>query len=247
MKKLSIWAKHHKIASRVIIILSFILLTIIAYFTGTWFSDLGVIIPPVILFIALLLYLISIIAYPRRSGTHKKYRPKFFYVRQKGCDIVLAASTFIMMICLANNTDSFIYSFAPANAISVNSNVLPKDSSVKTFKSLKEFSSSMKDKEGKMLKWKERKKLLKEQVRGIKKTENLSKGDKGGLIVLSVLVALGLLTLIGALSCSIYCSGSEGAAILVGIGGSALVILLLVITIKAIKKGKKVPKEEPAG
>ncbi|HRF20009.1 MAG TPA: hypothetical protein PK977_17655, partial [Chitinophagaceae bacterium] len=79
-----------------------------------------------------------------------------------------------------------IHTVIPANAISGNNTILPKDSSAKTYKSIREFSASIKDKEGKLLKWKERKKLLKEQVRSIKKADNLSKGDKAGLIVLAV-------------------------------------------------------------
>lgn len=79
----------------------------------------------------------------------------------------------------------------------------------------------------------------------IQKADNLSKGDKAGLIDFSVIVALGLVLLVGALACELSCSEYEGAALLVGIGGTALIIFLLLITIRAIKKSKKEPKEEP--
>jgi len=62
---------------------------------------------------------------------------------------------------------------------------------------------------------------------------------------LAVIVALGLAALVGALACELSCNGSEGAALLVGIGGTALIIFLLIITIRAIKRGKKEPKEAP--
>ena len=106
----------------------------------------------------------------------------------------------------------------------------------------------MKDENGKMLKWKERKKMLKEQVKEIKKANNLSNGEKALLVILSVLVAAGLLYLVAALSCSLSCSGSDAAAVLVGVGGIALVIFLLIIAFRAIygRKKKKKKVAEPS-
>lgn len=245
MRKLSLWARHHKKAARLIIISSFILLTVIGYYTGTWMSDLAISLPGTILFIALFSYIAGVIAYPQRPRRYKTLRSKSFYVRQKMCDTGLAASTFLLIVYLANHPGTFIHSFVPANAVSGNNLVLPKDSSAKTYKTIREFSASIRDKDGNLLKWKERKKLLKEQVRSIKKADNLSKGDKAGLIVLAVIVAIGLAALVGALACELSCNGSEGAALLVGIGGTALIIFLLLITIRAINKGRNRPKDEP--
>ena len=247
MRKLSIWARHHKQAARLIIISSFFLLTIIGYYIGTWMSELAISLPESILFLAVFSYIIGVIAYPQRQGSHKTSKTKKFYIRQKICDTGLASSTFLMIVYLANQPGTLIHSFVPAGAVSENNRVLPKDSSASTYKSIREFSASVKDKDGNLLKWKERKKLLKEQVRSIKKADNLSKGDKAGLIVLAVIVAIGLAALVGALACELSCNGSEGAALLVGIGGTALIIFLLLITIRSIKKGKKTPKDEPTG
>ncbi len=247
MRKLSFWARYHKKAARLIIVSSFLLLTIIGFYTGTWMNDLGISLSETFLFIAVLMYIAGVIVYPQRHGSLKRSKTKSFYIRQKICDTGLAVSTFLMIVYLANQPGTFIHTFIPASAISGNNLVLPKDSSAKTYKSIREFSASIKDKEGKLLKWKERKKLLKEQVRSIKKADNLSKGDKAGLIVLAVIVALGLAALVGALACELSCNGSEGAALLVGIGGTALIIFLLIITIRAIKKGKKESTTEPTG
>jgi uncharacterized membrane protein YiaA len=245
MRKLSYWGKHHKQAARLIIIFSLLLLTIIGYYTGTWMSELALSVPESILFLAVFFYIIGVIAYPQQQGSHKTSKTKKFYFRQKVCDTGLVISTFVMIVYLTNHPETFIHSIVPANAASVNSLILPKDSSVKTYKSIREFSASIKDKDGNMLKWKERKKLLKEQVRSIKRADNLSKGDKAGLIFLAVIVALGLSLLVGALACQISCGGSEGAALLVGIGGTALIIYLLIITIRSIKNGKKPRKSQP--
>lgn len=247
MRKLSFWARYHKKAARLIIVSSFLLLTLIGYYTGTWMNDLGISLSETILLLAVLMYIAGVTTYPKRHGSLKRSKRKSFYIHQKICDTGLAVSTFLMIVYLANQPGTFIHTFIPASAISGNNLVLPKDSSAKTYKSLRDFSASIKDKEGKLLKWKERKKLLKEQVRSIKKAHNLSKGVKVILIILAVIVALGLAALVGALACELTCNGSEGAALLVGIGGTALISFLLIITIRAIKKGKNKSTTKPTG
>ena len=64
---------------------------------------------------------------------------------------------------------------------------------------------------------------------------------------LVLLAALGLAYLIAAWSCNLACSGQEGAANVVLIGGGALLILLTVLGIRAIwrkRKKNKTAKEE---
>ena len=124
----------------------------------------------------------------------------------------------------------------------------PGDSS-KTYKSMNELKKMMKDANGKILKWKERKKLMKEQVRRIKKDNSISEGAKVALIILTVLVALGLAILVAALSCSISCSGSEALAVIVGIVGYAAIIFLTVVIIRSIVRNakKEKAKEKPTG
>jgi hypothetical protein len=104
----------------------------------------------------------------------------------------------------------------------------------------------MKDANGNLLKWKERKKLLKVQVRAIKQTEDISKGGQIALIVLSCLVALGLVLLVASLACELSCNGSEGAAVIVGLLGTGLIVFLLVLAIRAITgRKRKAKKMEP--
>lgn len=172
-----------------------------------------------------------------------------FYVRQKTCDGLLAASTFCMIVCLSNQPgEIFNYSASVNAAVPVNS-YLPKDSTVvKKHKSIAGFAASLKDESGKSLVWKEKKKLLKEQVRAIKSNKEMSRGSKVALIILSVLVAAGLLALVLALACDLSCNGSEAAAILVGVGGTALIVFLLLVAIRAItgrKKKSKIGKAKP--
>ena len=245
MKKISFWAKNHKWLSRIIIILSIIIINIAGIRVGTLLNDLNVVLPLFIFLLLIVLYCVAVLYYPSKES--KQGSPHgAFYKRQKTCDFILTASAFCMMICISNDHFSDTKFFTTLHATIPAKPVLPGDSAAKTYKTIAAFSASLKDENGKSLKWKEKKKLLKAQIRGIKKASNMSTAGKIGLIVLSVVVALGLLTAVASLACDLSCSGSDGAALLVGIGGTALIIFLLTISIKAILRKKKKEKQEQA-
>ena len=123
---------------------------------------------------------------------------------------------------------------------------MPKDSSAVTYKSIAAFSTSLKDENGNRLKLKERKRLLKTQIHAIKNAKSISTGGKIALIVLSVVLAFGMVFLISALACSLSCGGAEAGVILLGLGGSILFAFLLVITIRSItgKRKKRLKDKE---
>ena len=247
MKKISIWAKNHKWSARILIVLSFVILTIAGITTGILLDSLNITIPAAVLIISFLIYFAGIIFYPSKSE-RKKIIASLFYKKQKTCDFILAASTFSMLICISNDRFRSIQYFSPLQAATASKPITPADSTLKAYKSITAFSASLKNETGKSLKWKEKKKLLKEQIRAIKKSGELSQGGKIALIILSVIVALGLLYLVAVLSCSISCNGSAAAALIVGIGGAALVTFLLIIVIRGIlgkKKKKAIIQEEP--
>ncbi len=244
MKKLSLWGKNHKNPARIIIVTSFFLLTVLGIATGSLLTNAGISISTAAMFIFICIYFVGLLAYPAKSLKGKKLNAATFYIRQKTCDLLLAASTFCMIVFLANQPDKLFNYSTPLNAATPVKPVFPKDSVAKTYKTIAAFAASLKDETGKSLKWKEKKKLLKEQIRAIKKVDDKTKGEKTALIILSVVVALGLLALVLSLSCNLSCSGSEGAAVLVGVGGAALVIFLLAIAIKAITGKRKKPKTE---
>ena len=75
-----------------------------------------------------------------------------------------------------------------------------------------------------------------------KEYKDATNGERTALIILCILIAIGLLLLVAGLSCNLSCSGSEGAATVVLIFGTGLIIFLLVKVIKRINRGK--PKEE---
>ena len=247
MKKLSFWARDHKWPARFIIVFSFVLLNTAGIVTGMLLDDLKVTIPSAALTLSIIIYFTGIFFYPSKSEK-RKLTAGLFYKKQKTCDIILATSTFFILICISNNRFRSIQYFPALQATAVNKPTLPADSIVKTYKSIAAFSASLKDETGKSLKWKEKKKLLKEQVRAIRKSNEPSKGGKVILIILSVIVALGLIALVAGLACNLSCNGSDAAAVLIGLGGTALVIFLLFVAIRAIKgkkKKKTIIPEEP--
>ncbi len=250
MKKISAWAKDHKRSARIIIVVSVIALNILGIVTGVYLNELGISLPLSFLLFCGGLYAIGFIAYPARSLKGKKLNAAAFYVRQKSCDLLLIGSTFFMVSWMANHPDRLFRYGQTAQAIVPAGKPQPGDSAVRTYKSIPAFIASMKDENGKTLKWKERKKLLKEQVRAIKRSAEPSKGGKIALIVLSVLGAVLLLYGVAALSCSLSCGGSDALAIVVAIGGTALVVWLTIVVIKSItgkkKKNIKDPDKETA-
>jgi len=180
----------------------------------------------------------------------KKYKenftPQAFYKKQKLCDVLLLSIAFLMFVCISSDKTPVETYFRTINTVYASKPILPKDSTFKNYKSLAAFSASIKDENGKLLKWKERKKLLKEQVKAIKKSKETSEGGKVALIILSVIVAIGLIYLVAALACNLSCSGSDAAAVLVGVGGTALIVFLLILVIRSITgKKKKLIKSPP--
>lgn len=244
MRKISVWAKQHPWAARIIIVVSFIILSVLGFTTGVLLRDAGIYLSLAVLLFFVCLYATGFIAYPFKNKNGKTRIKASGYVRQKACDILLAGSTYLMIVYFGNHKEIlFQYSF-PLKQAMASSSILPKDSTEKTYKSIAAFSASMKDKNGNLLKWKERKKLLKEQVKAIRNSNEPSDGGKVALIILSVLIALLLIGLIASLACSISCGGSEVFAVIVAVGGTGLVIFLLIRVIRSIL-GKKKRKKEP--
>ena len=50
------------------------------------------------------------------------------------------------------------------------------------------------------------------------------------------MAAIGLLLLVGAIACELSCNGSDAAAIIVGVLGTAAIIIGLIAVLKAINR-----------
>jgi uncharacterized membrane protein len=233
-KQLSYWAKQHKWSSRFIIIISFIIMNALGIITGFLFSDLNIEFSAWFLVLAILIFGIAWLRYPAKKSSPYGFR--------KTCDAVLISTTFLMFMYFGNRQVTPI-SPSVFSASAITSTLLPKDST-KTYKSPEDFKKSLQDKNGKPLKWKERKKLLKQQVKAIKKDKTLSAGGKVGLIILCVVMALVLTYLVAAIACSLSCSGAEGAAVVVAIFGLAGVALLTFFVIRSIVRKSRREKEK---
>ena len=232
-RKISFWASKHKWPARFSIIISFLIMNGLGIYSGLLLNELNIVFTAWFLILSLLVFSIAWLTYPKiRSGT---------YVNRKISDSVMIMSTFLMFMYFGNRQ---VTPFNPSILYGANSNILslPKDSTGK-YKSPGEFKKSLYDQSGKPLKWKERKKLLKQQVKAIKKDRSLSDGGKVGLIILCVLLAVILAYGVAALSCSLSCSGSEGAAVVVAVLGFAGILLLTIFLIRSIVRKSK--KEKP--
>ena len=161
---------------------------------------------------------------------------------------MLAATTFCMIVILAGNNSIPSQIFQPLLGSTVSN-------STKENKTVEEILASLKYRDKSTL-TRQEKKILKQEFKNQLKIYTVAKlsGNKGdagdaGLIILAIVAALGLLYLVAALSCSLSCNGSDGAAVAVVVLGTAAIVLGLVFVIKSInrKSRSKVETQAPLG
>ena len=251
MRKISTWAYQNKWKARITMTIAWLMLLALAIFIGTTLRELQFVIPAFVFLIITLIFLITVIRYPFMDEK-AHYSATAFYNKRKLCDFILACCSFLMFLVVANEPAILFRSNNDLNAATPASRPSTRDSSARTYQSVQSFTASMKDENGKMLKWKERKKMLRKQIKAIKASSDKSDGEKTALVIVSVLVALGLLSLVASLACNLSCNGAEGAATLVAVGGTALIAILLILVIRGIygRKKKRIAAaavDQPAG
>lgn len=244
MKKIAFWAKSHRWPARTLIITSFLVLNVLGYFAGRNLNELGIRLPSFFLILLITIFAIPFLMYPGRNtqqpGTQRNRSFRF----RKTLDLTLATTGFLMMVFVANRPGSLSFFISRGYAVST-SHPGPGDSTFHLYKSPQAFAASLKNAQGERLAKKERRTLLKAQIRNIKKSDELSQSAKAGLIALSILIAAGLLYLVASLSCSLSCSGYDGLAVLTALGGTTLVVVLLLAVIRGINRKNKKKKAEP--
>ncbi len=240
MKKISYWAKKHIWQTRLLIILIYILLNIIGIFTGKLLKEINVIIPQVYFIVAIICTIVLWIWYPDKN-TKKRFSSVTLYVRRKFSDFSLGAVTFLMIIYAGNNWEHLFIKTESANASNITD--LSKDSSIYNIPLIKNFIAGIKGIDVSKLSQREKLRIIKNQIKTIKHDKETSKGDKTLLIILSVIIALGLLGGLAALSCSIGCAGSEALAVIVGVAGTFLIIFFLIRIIKHMSNPTEKKKE----
>ncbi|MFM7839918.1 MAG: hypothetical protein ACKO6K_10145 [Chitinophagaceae bacterium] len=250
MKKLmtlSKWAHTHLWTARLVIVVAHLLLIILALFIGWQLQLLNINIPSVVLFSSIAIYLMAFAAYPRQSERGTRWDKTTFYIRQKACDAIILSTTVLMIVQLSNEytrTGRFnllqgwqttaYASFPVVGKIERNKTVLPlvhpKNTSATNSK----------------LSWREQRKQIRENWRKVKAyLKKTDSSDRAGLTFLSILGVFALLSLLALLVCSLGCNGQEGAAIAVGVLGTAGVIALFILLMKRIYKKDPDPPAQP--
>lgn len=237
MRKLSFWAKHHPVSARLLIVLSRCLLLWIASFLGAEILRANIVLSPLWIYLFVLLFLFTCLVYPSTSSAAN-------YVRRKGCDLVVCLSGFFMAICLFVQLQTPFYSTAQASVpVETPSYKYPEAQ-----KLLEQFSSGEKTdfsrKEKRIIRREFNYQLL--RYAKAKITGNKEASGNAGLIILACVAAVGLFFLVLSLACTLSCNGSDAAAIVVGLLGTAGIIWGLIAVIRSIKRKKNQPATAPA-
>ncbi len=227
MKSISIWAHQHKTAARISIIFIYFLLNIIGLFAGDILYSMHVELPVFFYLACVLIVFAGLIIYPSKKN---KVKYSNFYTRQKLGDCLLISATFLIIIYNGNSIKtnplqnynpvygstilrSGIEHLENISLPAINKNAPTISKKDKNFRSLiKEFRKKYKD---------------------------ATKGQKTFYIILSIVAALFLISILGSLSCSIACSGSQGLANVVFFAGLAGIIFGLIKVIQRITRGKR--------
>jgi len=234
MRKLSSWARQNKWEARIIIVLSHIVLILLAWFTGSRLTSIGFDLPAYLVYVFAVIYFMAVFAYPSLKNK-TRLNIKSVYIKQKICDFTLAASAFCMVMILAGNKNSSltILPSSLANNVSVSTKEKESQPASEILASLKyRDKSTLTRSEKKILKQEFKKQLKNYAV--AKLSGNKKEAGDAGLIILTVIAAVGLLYLVAALSCSLSCNGSDGAAVVVALLGTAAIILGVIFVVRKI-------------
>lgn len=241
MRKLSFWAASNPWKARLIIACSHVLLIVLAWFTGITLKQSGILIPGILLLVITGIYFFAVYFYPSREQK-EIIGKKLFYSRQKFCDFLLAATAWGMIICIANNENVRTGVFTNLNASEI---VTP----VKKDPTAEEILNSLEYRDKKSLTRTEKRILKKEFNVQLKKYVKAKlSGDKegsgnAGIIILSIIAALGLVYLVAALSCTLSCNGNDAAAVIVLLLGIAGIVIGLILIFRGLKRKSKRQQE----
>jgi hypothetical protein len=234
MRKLSFWAKHHAVSARIIIIISRSILLCIAYFLGMELFRSGVNLSPVWTYIFMIVFVATAAVYPKRLSKN--------YLKRKTCDLVIAACGFFLVICVVNQLNRPFSFYSTTHAAMVVDPSPYKYAEAKRL--LEQFQKGEKtkftSKEKRIIKNEFKHQLgqyVKAKVLGRK-----GEADQAALILLTCILAAGLLYLVAALACTLSCNGSDAAAIIVAVLGTVGVIWGAIAVIRSIRRKRSKTK-----
>ena len=225
MKKISLWAKCHPAGARFLIVIIKVLQVVLAIYAGMSLARLEIKVSENVFPVSIIGFIITAFVY---SGLNIRS-----YSSRKICDMLLIACTFTAILAISNNSFS-TYSYAPVMASSVTSHPTPQT-----------ILESLKYRDKNSLTHQEKRILKKEFFRQVKKysvakiMNDEEKSSQAVLIILTIIAAVGLTFLLGALVCSIACNSSEILALIVGVIGLGGLIWGSIAVINAIKKKQR--------
>ncbi|MEO1263072.1 MAG: hypothetical protein AAFZ15_29960 [Bacteroidota bacterium] len=227
--QLSLWARKNPNAARWIIGTNRVVTACLAFFAGAYLAVINGIHLKEAIHISACACVLAYIYYPLRN---EKRKPLARFYRRKYCDGLLVISACLFWLC-AGNTLVFwepLPATAPLLPVTVmqsaiaksNEAIYPAKAEAKVLKKVKRkgnaFFKKLKTRTHRFLKKIKAKTIA--AAKAVKRFfQELDDGTVVLLIFLSVLIAglLGYLTL--AYSCSLSCSGQDGAAAMVGVFG----------------------------
>ena len=213
MKSISLWARDHAWTSRLLIILViYPLLNLTGLFLGDLLESSNIVFSSSWTYVLSFVIILLFLFYPgRNEPAYKNFRFR------KTMDCLLVLSTFLCILLSGNQL-----------AAGKQFGLIPASHAAE----IQPARTSTLDKP--------EKKSLKKKIQALrKKYRDLDTGAKIALTLLAVVVFVGLAYLLGALSCSIACSGAEGGAYVVFFLGLGGLIFGLVKVLKLIHKGPK--------
>lgn len=243
MKRLSRWAKHNPVKSRVIIAFSHIIVMLSAFGLGALLFTLDWGYAQWPLAILTSVFSVAYILYPQKGRKSGLFR--YSYARQKCHDFTLVVSYALLIsvgfnnFLLLNDQGSDAGAGQPHLVVTKQGSIPPSYATpgekLKNYNRLLHYGKKEASHLRKQLKsrFREFKKELRHQGKQRGTAENIF----AILLILALVVFLGLL--IGLLACNVACSGNEGLAWVILIVGWLGVITLGVFLIRRVVKGSK--------
>ena len=232
MKTLSKWARANPVTARILIACCHILLVLHACILGfaLFVLDWGE--SRLLLTAAAIVFGISYLLYPKKSRKTGWFRHS--YARQKTHDFSLVLS-YALVIALGFNN------FATREEVSPVPPDVPRQMSMvsapeSVVTSIPERFRHLNEKP------RELKKQIRHELKALKKdlrkqgNKGMDDGAKIVLILLTIAATLLLGYLLTVLACNIACSGQEGLAWVVWLGGGAGLIFLMILVIRNIAR-----------
>ena len=223
MRKMSSWAKHNARTAQIIIVIAQVSLFILSATLGILLLGAHILLHQKFAELALLFILCAVVFYPYKSNAAKKY------ALRKSLEFTLGLGIF-MCGCFITNRDKITSwnSFTPIDGHYVS--LYSKE------------SNSMPEKKTMT------KKEMRKDLRAWFKQEKKNGNNLSWLwITLIVIGGLALELVVAALACGLGCEGSVTGAWAVAILGTALVVFLMVFTIKKITANRKKKKKAEEG